>query len=149
MRSPLVVIVATIVTSTLAFSSLSLAASDEELGRLGDKMRDAFRCSTYAGMSDDFKEQKRLFQIGLKAARDFVKGIKSSKPPVMGAWKEHLGEASTDFMVGTMYQSESDKADDEIRKYRDEQQRERLLDPDAAKTQAKLRHRDSNCSLIQ
>jgi hypothetical protein len=50
------------VSCVLAFSSPSLAASDEELGHLGDKMSGAFRCATYAGMSDDYKEQKRLFQ---------------------------------------------------------------------------------------
>jgi hypothetical protein len=68
----------TVVTSILAFSSPSLAASDEDLSRLGNKMSAAFRCSTYAGMSNDPKERKRLFQIGLKAARDFLEGMKSS-----------------------------------------------------------------------
>jgi len=71
------IIVATIVT-ILAFSSPSFAASDEDLSKLGDKMSGAFRCSTYAGMFHDWKEQKRLFQIGLKAARDFVEGMKTS-----------------------------------------------------------------------
>jgi hypothetical protein len=104
-------IVATIVASILAFSSPCLAASDEELAHIGDKMSGAFRCSTYAGMSHDFKEQKRLFQIGLKAARDFVEGLKSSNR--LGEWNEHMGEVSTDFMVGTMWQDQTTKADDE------------------------------------
>ena len=38
-------IVATIITSILALSSPSLAASDEELGHLGDKMSAAFNGS--------------------------------------------------------------------------------------------------------
>jgi hypothetical protein len=74
-------IIATIVavTSIPAFSSPSLAASDEEvLGQFADKMSGAFRCSAYAGISHDSKEQKRLFQIGLKAARDFVEGLKEA-----------------------------------------------------------------------
>jgi hypothetical protein len=60
--------VATIVTGILVFSSPTLAVSDEEIGRVGDKMSSAFRCSTYAQMFHDQKEQQRLFQIGLKAA---------------------------------------------------------------------------------
>ena len=55
-------IVATIVTSILAFSPPSLAASDEELGKLGDKMRGAFRCSTYASMFYDQKEEHGCFK---------------------------------------------------------------------------------------
>jgi hypothetical protein len=67
-------IVATIVTSILAFSSPSFAASEEEVGKFGAKMSGAFKCSVYAGDSNDLKEHQRLFQIGLKAARDFVEG---------------------------------------------------------------------------
>jgi hypothetical protein len=48
-----------------------------------------------------------------------------------------------------MYDAEATKADDEIRKYRDEQMRERTRDSHTAEIQAKLRYRDSNCSLIQ
>jgi hypothetical protein len=140
-------IVATIVASILAFSSPCLAASDEELAHIGDKMSGAFRCSTYAGMSHDFKEQKRLFQIGLKAARDFVEGLKSSNR--LGEWNEHMGEVSTDFMVGTMWQDQTTKADDEIRKYQDGLPRERWLDADAAKREAERSYRNGNCSLIQ
>ena len=62
-------IVATIVTGILAFSSASLAASDTELASLGNKMSGAFKCSIYASMFNDWKEQQRLFEIGLKAGR--------------------------------------------------------------------------------
>ena len=135
-------IVATIVTSILAFSSPSIAASDEELGHLGELVSAAFKCSTYAAESNDPKEEERLFQIGLKAARDFVEGMKNQMK-----YKEYLGGVSTDFVVGMMYKEQSDKADDEIRKYH----REKPLVPgsDEAKNEAKLRYRDSNCSLIQ
>jgi hypothetical protein len=64
----------TIVTGILAFSSPCLAASDAELASLGNKMSSAFRCSIYASMFHDWKEQQRLFQIGLKVGRDFVEG---------------------------------------------------------------------------
>ena len=83
-----------------------------------------------------------MFQIGLKAARDFVEGMKNQMK-----YEEYLGGVSTDFVVGMMYKEQSDKADDEIRKY----YREKPLVPgsDEAKNEAKLRYRDSNCSLIQ
>jgi hypothetical protein len=51
---------------------------------LGDKMSGAFRCSTYASLFHDQKEQQRLFQIGLKAGRDYVEGLKSRDDPTMG-----------------------------------------------------------------
>ena len=140
-------IVVTIVTSILAVLSPSLAASDADLSHLGEKMSGAFRCSTYAGMFQDWKEQKRLFQIGLKAARDFVEGVKSSNQ--FGETKKFLGEVSTYFMVGMMYETESTKADNEIRKYQDGLPREKWLPPDEAKTQAALAYRKSDCSLIQ
>ena len=111
-------IVATVVTATLAFASPSLAASDAELGGFGDKMSGAFRCSTYAGMFPDQKEQQRLFQIGLKAGRDFVEGLKSRDDPTMREMTTYLGAVSTDFVVGQMYETESTKAHDEIVKYR-------------------------------
>ena len=140
-------IVAIIASSILPFSSLSLATSDADLSHLGEKMSGAFRCAIYAGMSKDFKEQKRLFQIGLKAARDFVEGMKSSNQ--LGEYKEYLGDVSTDFLVGMMYKDLSDKADHEVMKYRDEQMRERWRDADAVKREAERRYRDGNCSLIQ
>jgi hypothetical protein len=61
-----------------------LAASDAEIGGFGEKMSGAFRCSTYAQLFHDEKEQQRLFQIGLRAGRDFVEGLKSRDDPAMG-----------------------------------------------------------------
>src|SRR5262249_14860361 len=132
-------IIATIVTSTLAFSSFSLAASDEEIGHAADKMRGAFRCSIYAGTFNDLKESNRLFEIGLKAGRDFVEGMKSRNDPAT----EYMRGMSTDFMVGSMWQMETTKADDEIRKYYDGRR------PDVAKTEAERSYRNGNCSLIK
>jgi hypothetical protein len=130
-------IVATVVTSILAFSSFSLASTDEEISSLGDKMSDAFKCSTYASIFRDQKEQQRLFQIGLKAGRDFVEGLKSRDDPTSELLTFMRG-VSTDFVVGQMYESESTHAYDEIAK----------LDVPEAKIQAELSYRNGNCSLI-
>ncbi|MGC2075285.1 MAG: hypothetical protein WA728_04470 [Xanthobacteraceae bacterium] len=137
-------IAATIVTSILAFSSPSLAASDEELGHIGDKMSGAFKCSIYASIFDNLKEQQRLFQIGLKAARDFVEGMKS-RPP-LNELQTYMPGASTDFVVGQMYADQSSRAENEIKNGLSS---DHLLDADARKREAELNYRKSNCSLIQ
>jgi hypothetical protein len=141
-------IVATMVASILSFPSLSVAASDAEINGLGNKMSSAFRCSTYAQLSQDQKEQQRLFQIGLKAGRDFVEGLKSRDDPTSELLTFMRG-LSTDFVVGQMYESESTHAYDEIVKNQNGLPLQQWLDAPAAKTQAELRFRQSNCSLIQ
>jgi hypothetical protein len=137
-------IIATVITSNLAFWSSSFAASDTDIGSLGDKMSGAFKCSIYASMVHDQKEQQRLFQIGLKAGRDFVEGMKdrTDPDPSVGSMLAFVRGVSTDFMVGTMYESEAIKAFDEI-------PMEQRLDPSAEKNQAEIIYRKSNCSSIQ
>ena len=141
-------IVATIVTSMITVSPPSLAASDAEIGSFGDKMTGAFRCSTYASIFHDQKEQQRLFQIGLKAGRDYVEGLKSRDDPT-SELSTFIRGVSTDFVVGQMYESESTHAYDEIVKNQNGLPLKQWLDADAAKIQAELRYRQSNCSLIQ
>ena len=85
------IILTTIFTAILPFSSLSLAASDAEIESFGDKMSAAFECSTYAHLSQDQKEQQRLFQIGLKAGRDYVERLKSRDDLARGEMR-HLYE---------------------------------------------------------
>jgi len=141
-------IVATIVTSMIAVSSPSVAASDAEIVTFSDKMSGAFRCSTYAQLFHDQKEQQRLFQIGLKAGRDYVEGLKSRDDPTSELLTFIRG-VSTDFVVGQMYESESTHAYDEIVKYQNGLPLNQWLDAPAAKTQAELTYNRSNCSLIQ
>jgi hypothetical protein len=141
-------IIATIVVSILTSPSLSLAASDAEISGLGDKMSGAFKCSTYAQLFHDPKEQQRLFQIGLKAGRDFVEGLKSRDDPTSELLTFIRG-VSTDFVVGQMYESASTHAYDEIVKYQNGLPLKQWLDAPAAKTQAELTYQKSNCSLIQ
>jgi hypothetical protein len=142
---------ALIVTTALnfAFLSPSFAASDAEINTLGDKMSGAFKCSTYASLMHDQKEQQRLFQIGLKAGRDYVEGLKSRDDPTMGEMSTFIRGVSTDFVVGQMYEAESTHAYDEIVKTQNGLPLKEPLDAAAAKTQAELRYRQSNCSSIQ
>ena len=139
-------IVATIVTSILAFSSPSLAASEEEMA--GNKISGAFRCATYARMFDDQKEQVRLFQIGLKAAREFAEAFKSD-PKLSEQLMTYIPGISTDFVVGMMYGEQSTKAYDEIVKYDNGVPLNKWLSVDEAKLEAERSYRKSNCSLIK
>jgi hypothetical protein len=141
-------IVATIFTSVLSFSSSSLAASDAEIGSFSDKMSGAFKCSTYASLFHDQKEQQRLFQIGLQAGRDYVERLKSRDDPT-SEMSTFIRGVSTDFVVGQLYEAESTHAYDEIVKYQNGLPLNQSLDASAAKTQAELSYHKSNCSLIQ
>ncbi len=140
-------IVATIVTSMIVPSPPALAASDAEIVSLGDKMSGAFKCSTYAQLLHDQKEQQRLFQVGLKAGRDYVEGLKSRDDP--SEMSTFIRGAPTDFVVGQIYEAESTHAYEEIVKNQNGLPSTQWLDADAAKTRAELRYRQSNCSLIQ
>jgi hypothetical protein len=137
------IILTTIFTGILPFSSVSVAASDAEINSLGDKMSGAFKCATYASMFHDQKEQQRLFQIGLQAGRDYVEGLKSRDDP-KSELLTFMRAAPTDFVVGQMYESQSTHVYDEI-----VNSQNGPLDADAAKTQAELRYRQSNCDVIQ
>src|SRR5262249_18357884 len=102
------------IASIVLLCSPSLAASDEEMAHVGDKMSGAFRCSTYAGMFHDQKEQQRLFQIGLRAAREGAKALRSDPK-----FSEMVGDLmpSVDFVAGILWDTETTKAYDEIVKY--------------------------------
>ena len=137
MRRAAIILATILFTGILPFSSLSLATSDEEIDHAADEMRAAFRCSKYAGMFNDLNEAHRLFQIGLKAGRDYVEGLKSRDDPT-SEMLTFLRGVSTDFVVGQLYESESTDVYDEIAK----------LDASEAKIQAERSYREGNCSLI-
>jgi hypothetical protein len=139
-------IVATI--GILAFSSPSFAASDADLNNLSDKMSGAFKCSTYAAIFHDQKEQQRLFQIGLKAGRDYVEGLKSRDDPT-SEMSTFIRGVSTDFVVGQLYEAESTHAYDEIIKYQNGLPLNKWFDAPEPKNQAERIYGQSNCSLIQ
>ena len=100
-------------------------------------------------MFDDQKEQVRLFQIGLKAARDLVEGMKSRTESPLSQLPKYMPGASADFVLGMMYSNETTKAYDEIVKYDNGVPRKDWLAPSEAKKFAQLSYRKSNCSLIK
>ena len=141
-------ILATVITSILEFLSPCRAATDAEIVSLSDKMSSAFKCSTYASLSHDQKEQQRLFQIGLKAGRDYVEALKTRDDPTSEVLTFMRG-VSTDFVVGQMYEAESTHAYDETVQSQNGLPLQQFLDASAAKTQSELNYRRSNCSSIQ
>jgi hypothetical protein len=140
-------IVATIITSILAFWSPSFAASDAEIVSLRNKTEGAFRCSTYAQLFHDQKEQQRLFQIGLKTGRDYVEGLKSVFDPT-SELLTYIRGVPTDFVVGQLYEAESTHAYDEIVKPQNGLLNKWFEAPEP-KIQAERTYRQNNCSLIQ
>jgi hypothetical protein len=120
-------IVATIVTSIFSFPSLSLAASDAEIGGLGDKMS-----GVHAHLFHDQKEQQPLFQIGRKPGRDYVERLKS-RDDTNSELSTFIRGASTDFVVGQMYETESARKYDEIVNYQNGLPLQQWLDAEAAK----------------
>ena len=141
---------ATIVATVgiLAFSSPSFAAGDADLNNLSDKMSGAFKCSTYAAIFHDQKEQQRLFQIGLKAGRDYVEGLKSRDDPT-SEMSTFIRGVSTDFVVGQLYEAESTHAYDEIVKPQNGLPMNKWFEAPEPKIQAERSYRQSNCPLIQ
>jgi len=132
----------------LLCGSPSIAASDAEIVSLEDKMSAAFRCSTYAHLSQDQKEQQRLFQIGLKAGRDYVEGLKSRDDPT-SEMSTFLQGVSTDFVVGQLYEAESTHAYDETVKPQNGLPMNKWFEAPEPKIQAGRSYRNGNCSLIQ
>ena len=54
--------------------SISFGQTDEK-AQLGRLMYSVFQCGAFAGMSDNEKEQARLFEVGLRAGREFLDAV--------------------------------------------------------------------------
>ena len=90
------------------------ARSEEAKARLGRVMWAAFECTTFASMADKQEDAKRLFDIGLKAGRDFIEALNrgnisqeefSTMVPMGVTMLIREGGPSTDFVVGRVYQA--------------------------------------------
>jgi hypothetical protein len=63
---------------SLLFPTCVYAQTDAiQKARLGRVMWSAFQCSTFAEMSENKKEQGRLFKVGYKAGRQFLEAVKN------------------------------------------------------------------------
>src|SRR5262249_40437656 len=154
--------------------SISFGQSDEK-AQLGSLMWAAFQCGTYAGLSGDEKEQARLFEVGLKAGREFLDAINKGQitdeakrkivpvavmqllrftgPPLppLGAKileplpKEVEGQ-STDFVLGRIFQDATSSA---YKITREAQATKVLHGHELIKDQARTKYRTGNCALVK
>jgi len=122
-------------------------------------MWSAFSCATYAELSGDESEQKRLFNLGYAAGAKFLDGINSQTIPEAERREApigvllRLGGPSIDFMLGRIFEGANEDAFD--RGVKEDSNGLPLLNPsdwaDGELRIAKARNkfRGSNCALIQ
>ncbi len=143
-------------TSQLLLAKESDAQPKANTARL---MWSAFSCATFAEMSGDKKEQERLFELGYKAGKSFVDGVRTKtiseaeikEAPVGVLW--HMGGPTTDFVIGRIFEAATNDAFDEVVK--EDSAGLPITDPskwanDELKTiRAKNKYQSSNCTLVR
>ena len=89
----------------LSFPASGQTASDK--ARLARVMWSAFECSTFAELMGDQKEQARLFELGIKAGREFLEAARNKQIPSEIVDKEIpmgviwlMNGPSNDFIIG-------------------------------------------------
>jgi hypothetical protein len=122
-------------------------------------MWSAFKCATYAELSGDEREQKRLFDIGYSAGKSFFDGIKNQtiseakrrEAPVGVLLRS--GGPSIDFMIGRVFEGAVEDAYDKVVK--EDNSGLPILDPskwadgELKVIKAQNKYRGSNCALIK
>lgn len=122
-------------------------------------MWSAFSCAVYAEISGNNKEHERLFEVGYKAGKAFVDGVRNKtiaeaevkEAPVGVLW--HMGGPTTDFVVGRVFEAASEDAYDEVVK--EDSSGAPILDPlkwadDELKVvRAKNKFQSANCTLVR
>lgn len=147
-------------TVVLVLTSQTLLAADSNTKpNTARLMWSAFSCATFAELSGDRKEQERLFELGYKAGKIFVDGVRTKtiseaevkEAPVGVLW--HMGGPTTDFVVGRIFEAATDDAYDKVVK--EDNAGLPIIDPskwadDELKTiRAKNKYQGSNCTLVR
>ena len=122
-------------------------------------MWSAFSCATYAELSGNEREQKRLFDIGYRAGKIFIDGIKNQtiaeverREAPIGVLLR-LGGPSVDFMTGRIFEGAVEYAYDNVVKT--DNSGVPIVDPSKWATgelkviRAQNKYRGSNCKLIE
>ena len=144
-----------------AVLTIGPAGSEETKAHLGRVMWSAFECVTFANMAGKQEDAKRLFDIGLKAGRDFIEAVKSgnisqeefNNAPVGVTALMQEGGPSTDFLVGRVYSWASEEAYDAIVKHDASgvtlDAKDWIMDAGQQKMRAQTSYLHSNCELIE
>jgi hypothetical protein len=148
--------IALVLTSQALFAQEPSAYSAENSARL---MWSAFSCATFAEMSGDQSEQKRLFDLGYMSGRIFVHGVRSKTISEAEIRKAPVGVLSrmagptTDFVVGRIFEAAMNDAFDEVVK--EDSAGLPIFDPSMwadeklQVVRAKNKYRQSNCALVR
>lgn len=119
----------------------------------------AFSCATFAELSGDVPEQKRLFDLGVSTGRSFLARIEKGTVPAAERQETpigvllRLGGPSVDFILGRIFEGAVDDANDKVVK--EDSSGLPILDPskwaagELKLMRAELKYRGSNCALIQ
>lgn len=134
-------------------------AGAHEKSNLGRLTWSAFLCATYAELSGDGPEQKRLFDIGYEAGKEFLLGIRDGT--ISDADRQDapigviflLGGPSDDFIIGRIFENAMGEAFDDVVK--EDNAGLPILDPgnwadgELRVSRAQSKYQTSNCALIR
>lgn len=132
--------------------SLAVAVSNAEAAvekaRLARTMWSAVQCGTYAEMLDNGKEQSRLFELAVKAGREFLDAFENGQiPPEVVNTEVPVGVAwllqgpNTDFIIGRIFENAIRDAYDGIGRGID--------DKELRKSRAQTKYLQGNCDLLK
>jgi hypothetical protein len=114
----------TLIVWTLSLMAIP-AQADEEKARQGQLMLSAFECATFAQLAKKGEENKRLFNIGIQAGRNFLEALQNGKiseaemnstVPVGVSHYLWGPEPSIDFVIGRIYEGAEFDAHDRVNK---------------------------------
>jgi hypothetical protein len=135
------------------------AAKPHDRPNLGLVMWSSFSCASFAELSSDKKEQKRLFTVGYSAGKQFLVAIENktvSEKEISSAplgVLQRLQGPSIDFMIGRIFEGATEDAFDKVEK--EDNNGMPILNPrdwadgDLRVTKARNKYRSSNCALVR
>ena len=145
----------------ILLSSVSIASAQTaaEKAKLARTMWSAFQCGTYAEMSDNVKEQARLFNLGLSAGREVLDAIQKGQIPPEVVSKEvpvlvalSLQGPSIDFIIGNIFAHAMGDAFDDIVKTENGVTlgpSQWINDNELRKSKAQTKYLQGNCVLLK
>jgi hypothetical protein len=132
--------------------SISYGQADEK-AQLARLMFSAFQCGAYAAMSDNEKEKARLFEVGVKAGREFLDAVNNGQITYEAEWKvlpaavvERLAyRPSTEFVLGRIFEYSTNAAHDMATVAHTDF----LTKQELTKNKAKEKYFTGNCALLK
>jgi hypothetical protein len=146
-------------SALIALTNVSAAQGAVEKARQARTMWSAFQCGIYAEMSGEREEQARLFDVGIKAGRDFIDAINKKQIPPDVAEREVpigvnlvFGGPTPDFIIGRIFESASKDAFDSI-VTKDNgialENSKWVMDSELRKAKAKTQYLKGNCVIVK